>query len=239
MRIYPAIDMKAGRAVRLFKGLETEVTDYGEPLEAAKRWISAGAGYLHLVDLDGAFAGEGRNLESVKAIAALGLPVQLGGGIRSMEEIRARFSLGVARVILGTAALEDPALVRQACAQFPDRIVCGIDVKDGKAASRGWVRASEVSALELALSMKAAGVKTVVFTDISKDSTLQGPNLAATAALVRDSGLEVIGSGGVGRLDDLIALREAGCEGAIVGKALYEGRFTLEEALRAAEGEQG
>jgi phosphoribosylformimino-5-aminoimidazole carboxamide ribotide isomerase len=236
MRIYPAIDMKAGRAVRLFKGLKNEVTDYGEPLDAAKRWIEGGASFLHLVDLDGAFAGEGGNLKSVEAIAALGLPVQLGGGIRTMEDIAARFKLGVARVILGTAALENPALVKEACESYPGRIVCGIDVKNGMAASRGWVAESAVPALELALAMKAAGVRTIIFTDISKDSTLQGPNLAETAALVKKTGLEIIGSGGVGGLDDLIALRLVGCEGAIVGKALYEGRFTLEEALRAAEG---
>jgi phosphoribosylformimino-5-aminoimidazole carboxamide ribotide isomerase len=126
--------------------------------------------------------------------------------------------------------------VKEACESYPGRIVCGIDVKNGMAASRGWVAESSVPALELALAMKAAGVRTIVFTDISKDSTLQGPNLAETAALVEKSGLEIIGSGGVGSLDDLTALRLAGCEGAIVGKALYEGRFTLKEALRAAEG---
>lgn len=233
MRIYPAVDIKGGRAVRLLKGDMDKSTDYGVPAVCAERWVRQGAGFLHVVDLDGAFAGKGENLDAVRQICSLGVPVQLGGGIRDLDAIRERLSLGVQRVILGTAALENPRLVKEACARFPGRVVCGIDAKDGMTAVRGWVDVSAVSALELALRMRDAGVRTIIYTDISRDGTLQGPNVERTEELIRKTGLEVIGSGGIGSLQDLLDLKRAGCGGAIAGKALYAGRFTLEQALEA------
>ena len=233
MQIYPAIDIKDGRAVRLRQGLAAHVTDYGTPAEAALDWKTQGATYLHVVDLDGAFEGKGRNLPLVAEIVReTGLPVELGGGIRTMEDIEARLSLGVARVILGTVALTDPDLVRRACARYPGRIACGIDAKDGRVAVRGWVEASDVDPVDLALRMKDAGVLDVIYTDIRRDGMQTGPNVEATAELVRRTGLRVIGSGGVGKIQDLYDLRDAGCAGAIVGKALYNGNFTLAQALR-------
>lgn len=233
MQIYPAIDIKDGRAVRLRQGLAADVTDYGTPAEAAMDWKTQGATYLHVVDLDGAFEGKGRNLPLVAEIVReTGLPVELGGGIRTMEDIEARLSLGVARVILGTVALTDPDLVRRACARYPGRIACGIDAKDGRVAVRGWVEASDVDPVDLALRMKDVGVQDVIYTDIRRDGMQTGPNVEATAELVRRTGLRVIGSGGVGKIQDLYDLRDAGCAGAIVGKALYNGNFTLAQALR-------
>lgn len=233
MQIYPAIDIKDGRAVRLRQGLAADVTDYGTPAEAAMDWKTQGATYLHVVDLDGAFEGKGRNLPLVAEIVReTGLPVELGGGIRTMEDIEARLTLGVARVILGTVALTDPDLVRRACARYPGRIACGIDAKDGRVAMRGWVEASDVDPVDLALRMKDAGVLDVIYTDIRRDGMQTGPNVEATAELVRRTGLRVIGSGGVGKIQDLYDLRDAGCAGAIVGKALYNGNFTLAQALR-------
>lgn len=233
MQIYPAIDIKDGRAVRLRQGLAADVTDYGTPAEAAMDWKTQGATYLHVVDLDGAFEGKGRNLPLVAEIVReTGLPVELGGGIRTMEDIEARLSLGVARVILGTVALTDPDLVRRACARYPGRIACGIDAKDGRVAVRGWVEASDVDPVDLALRMKDVGVLDVIYTDIRRDGMQTGPNVEATAELVRRTGLRVIGSGGVGKIQDLYDLRDAGCAGAIVGKALYNGNFTLAQALR-------
>lgn len=233
MQIYPAIDIKDGRAVRLRQGLAADVTDYGTPAEAAMDWKTQGATYLHVVDLDGAFEGKGRNLPLVAEIVReTGLPVELGGGIRTMEDIEARLTLGVARVILGTVALTDPDLVHRACARYPGRIACGIDAKDGRVAVRGWVEASDVDPVDLALRMKDAGVLDVIYTDIRRDGMQTGPNVEATAELVRRTGLRVIGSGGVGKIQDLYDLRDAGCAGAIVGKALYNGNFTLAQALR-------
>lgn len=233
MQIYPAIDIKDGRAVRLRQGLAADVTDYGTPAEAAMDWKTQGATYLHVVDLDGAFEGKGRNLPLVAEIVReTGLPVELGGGIRTMEDIEARLTLGVARVILGTVALTDPDLVRRACARYPGRIACGIDAKDGRVAVHGWVEASDVAPVDLALRMKDAGVLDVIYTDIRRDGMQTGPNVEATAELVRRTGLRVIGSGGVGKIQDLYDLRDAGCAGAIVGKALYNGNFTLAQALR-------
>ena len=233
MQIYPAIDIKDGRAVRLRQGLAADVTDYGTPAEAAMDWKTQGATYLHVVDLDGAFEGKGRNLPlAAEIVRETGLPVELGGGIRTMEDIEARLTLGVARVILGTVALTDPDLVRRACARYPGRIACGIDAKDGRVAVRGWVEASDVDPVDLALRMKDAGVLDVIYTDIRRDGMQTGPNVEATAELVRRTGLRVIGSGGVGKIQDLYDLRDAGCAGAIVGKALYNGNFTLAQALR-------
>ncbi len=236
MLIYPAIDMQGGRCVRLLKGRAEDVTDYGDPVVAAMRWQAEGAQWLHVVDLDGAFTGGARNLDSAQRIAeTVGLPVQLGGGIRTMDDIRDRLEKrGIARVILGTVAIEQPELVRDACAAYPGRIACGIDAMGGQVAVRGWVQGSGVSAVDLALAMREMGVVDVIYTDIARDGTLTGPNVAETAALIRATGLNVIGSGGVGSLADIAALKQAGCAGVICGKALYNGNFTLGEAIATA-----
>lgn len=237
MIIYPAIDMKGGRCVRLLQGRAQDVTDYGDPCETAMRWGKAGAKWIHLVDLDGAFDGEGRNRECIVRIARQQLiPVQLGGGIRTMADIEDRIErCNVSRVILGTAAVEDPRLVEQACRAYPGRIAVGIDARGGFVAVRGWVEQSNLSALELALRVRDAGVQTVIYTDITRDGMMQGPSVASTAQLVKESGLQVIGSGGVSSLADIQALRRAGCAGVITGKALYTGAFTLKEALKLEE----
>lgn len=233
MQIYPAIDIKNGRAVRLKQGLASEVTDYGMPAQAAADWKAQGATFLHVVDLDGAFDGKSANLPLIEEIVrTTGLPIELGGGIRTLDDIEVRINLGVARVILGTAALENPQLVKIACERFPGRIACGIDAKDGRVAVRGWVEQSDIAPIDLALSMKAYGVMDVIYTDISRDGMQTGPNVAATKALVDATGMRIIGSGGVGTLEHLYELRDAGCAGAIVGKALYNGNFTLEQALK-------
>jgi phosphoribosylformimino-5-aminoimidazole carboxamide ribotide isomerase len=233
MIIYPAIDLYHGRAVRLVMGRREDVTDYGDPVELAAKFRSQGAQWLHVVDLDAAFDGESSQGEIIrKMAAAFSGPVQLGGGIRSLEGIRVRLEeWGISRCILGTAAVTKPKLMEEACLKYPGRIACGIDAKDGMVALRGWVDVSEVTALELAARMEKAGVAAIIYTDISRDGTLTGPNVAATQRLVGQGKVPVIASGGVAALDDLIELKNAGCAGAIVGKALYSGAFTLPQAL--------
>ena len=233
MIIYPAIDMKDGRCVRLLQGRAEDVTDYGDPCEVARRWAQAGARWIHLVDLDGAFSGQGKNREVIAHIAQKqSVPVQLGGGIRTMADVEDRLErVGVSRVILGTAAVENPRLVKEACRAYPGRVAVGIDARNGFVAVRGWTERSDVPALELARRVRDAGVETVVYTDISKDGMMQGPSIEQTARMVRESGLRVIGSGGVSSLADIGALKEVGCAGVITGKALYSGAFTLAQAL--------
>lgn len=234
MILYPAIDLLDGRAVRLRQGRREDVTDFGDPVTLARRWREKGAQWLHLVDLEAAFDGQSRQLPLLERIvAAFGGPVELGGGLRSMEDIRLRMDAGVRRCIIGTAAAENPDLVREACERWPGRIAVGIDAKNGRVALRGWVTTAELTAAELALQMKAAGVTTVIYTDVSRDGMMQGPNVRATRALIAQTGMEIIGSGGVSSLRDVAALREAGCAGAILGRALYENAFTLEEALES------
>lgn len=234
MILYPAIDLLDGRAVRLRQGRREDVTDFGDPVALARRWREKGAQWLHLVDLEAAFDGQSRQLPLLERIvAAFGGPVELGGGLRTMEDIRLRMDAGVRRCIIGTAAAENPALVREACERWPGRIAVGIDAKNGRVALRGWVTTAELTAVELALQMKAAGVTTVIYTDVSRDGMMQGPNVSATRALIAQTGMEIIGSGGVSSLRDVAALREAGCAGAILGRALYENAFTLEEALES------
>lgn len=237
MIIYPAIDMKGGRCVRLLQGRAQDLTDYGDPLVMARRWAQDGARWLHLVDLDGAFDGAGGNLDAVGRIAReLDIPVQLGGGIRTMADVELRLErLGVSRVILGTAAVENPQLVRDACRAYPGRVAVGIDARDGFVAVRGWTERSQVRALELALRMREAGVEVLIYTDIARDGMMQGPSVESTAQMVRESGMQVIGSGGVSTLSDIDALRGAGCAGVITGKALYSGAFTLRDALKREE----
>lgn len=232
MILYPAIDLLDGKAVRLRQGRRDDVTVYGDPVELALKWRSKGAGWLHLVDLGAAFDGQTRHLPLLREIvAAFDGPVQLGGGLRTMEDVRLRMEAGVQRCIIGTAAAENPDLVREACQAYPGRIAVGIDAKNGKVALRGWVDTVDMTAAELALQMKALGVNTIIYTDVSRDGMMQGPNVEATRKLVEETGMEIIGSGGVSCLKDLRDFRAAGCAGAILGRAMYEGAFTLEEAL--------
>ena len=236
MILYPAIDLKDGQCVRLLRGAMDAATVFGaDPAAQAQAFQAAGCGWLHLVDLNGAFAGVPVNGAAVEAIlAAVSVPCQLGGGIRDMATIEMWLARGVARVILGTVAVENPALVRAAAWAFPGRIAVGIDARAGRVATKGWATETVVMATELARSFEDAGVAAVIYTDIDRDGAMQGPNLAATAALARAVTLPVIASGGVSSLADLIALRDTGViAGAISGRALYEGALDLGQALAA------
>lgn len=239
MNILPAIDILDGRAVRLRQGRLDAVTVYNEdPVEQAKRFIDAGTDWIHVVDLDGAVLGEPRNIEIVHAIAELGVSVQTGGGIRTMETIDRMFDAGVKRVVLGTALVKEPMLVSEACAKHPG-IVAGIDARDGKVAIEGWREGTDHGVLELILELEMLGVRRVAYTDISKDGMQTGVNYGAYRALTTQISIPIIASGGVSSLEDIRDLRTLGpqIEGVIVGRALYEGSFTLEEALAAAAGE--
>lgn len=236
MILFPAIDLKDGQAVRLLRGDMEQATVFNpDPADQARRFATAGFEWLHLVDLNGAFAGKPVNAAAVEAILdAVGLPVQLGGGIRDMATIERWLELGVRRVILGTVAVKDPSLVKQACRAFPDRIVVGIDAREGKVAVEGWAENSELEAVELAKRFEDAGVAAIVHTDVERDGALGGPNLEATTALARKVSIPVIVSGGVSSLADLLAVKAAGDSGvvgAIVGRALYDGRIDPAEAL--------
>lgn len=236
MKIYPAVDIQNGQCVRLKQGKADESTVYyTDPYDAAAHWVDAGADRLHVVDLDGAFTGQYRNDYAIRRIISLGVPVQVGGGVRDMARIHALMNMGVARVILGTAAVENPNLVREAVNAYSVAIAAGIDAKDGLVATRGWQDVSEVGALPLALQMKKMGVKTIIYTDIARDGMLSGPNLPAMREMAEKSGLSIIASGGVGAPEDIRALKETGVEGVIVGKALYAQCFTLPEAMKIAE----
>ena len=243
MKIYPAIDIRGGKCVRLFKGDFAQETVFSDsPAAMAKQWAAQGAEYLHLVDLDGARAGRSENLTTVKEIlAAVNIPVELGGGIRTMENIDEVLALGVRRVILGSVAVRDPELVCEACAKYGDRIVVGIDAKDGIVAVDGWGVSGDVDVITLAKKMKDAGVRTIIYTDISRDGTLSGVNVEATAKLARESGVDVVASGGVKDLADIRALlpyERDGIEGVIVGKSIYTGSLDLKKAIAlAAKGE--
>jgi phosphoribosylformimino-5-aminoimidazole carboxamide ribotide isomerase len=239
MILYPAIDLKEGQAVRLRQGDMAQATVFNaDPAAQARAFAEAGAQWLHLVDLDGAFAGRPMNRAAVVAIlAGVEVPCQLGGGIRDRATIEGWLAAGVKRVILGTAALKDPALVKDACRAHPDRIAVGIDARAGRVAVQGWAETAEISALDLALRFEDAGVAAIVFTDIDRDGLLGGANLEATAALARRLTTPVIASGGVASLDDLRRLRADGrIAGVIVGRALYDGRIALGEALAVFRG---
>jgi phosphoribosylformimino-5-aminoimidazole carboxamide ribotide isomerase len=239
--LFPAIDLKEGRCVRLLRGEMSRATVYSDdPAGQARRFADAGCRFLHVVDLDGAFAGKPMNRAAVEAIvAAAGVPVQLGGGIRDRATIEGWLGAGVARVILGSAALADPALVKAAARAYPGRIVLGIDARGGKVAVEGWAKTSTREALELARAFEGDGLAAIVYTDIERDGALGGVNVAATAALARALATPVIASGGVAGLDDLCALKahEAdGIAGVICGRALYDGRLDLKAALAVLEG---
>ena len=239
MIIFPAIDIRGGKCVRLLKGDFAKETVFSDkPEEMAKKWQAQGAQFLHLVDLDGALAGRPQNLATVeKILAAVDIPVELGGGIRTLESIDEVLALGVRRVILGSVAVRDPELVKTACAKYGDRIVVGIDAKDGIVAVDGWGVSGDGEATALAKEMKKAGVKTIIYTDISRDGTLSGVNVEATAKLARESGVAIVASGGVKSIADIEALKpyeKAGIEGVIVGKSIYMGTLDLAEAIEIA-----
>jgi phosphoribosylformimino-5-aminoimidazole carboxamide ribotide isomerase len=238
MQVIPAIDLLDGHCVRLHQGDYDRVTRFSDdPVAQALEWQRQGATRLHLVDLDGARRGEPCNDGAVRAItAALSIPVQLGGGVRTAERAEELLGWGLDRVILGTVAIEDPALVRTLAARHPGRIVVGIDAKEGKVATRGWIEQSTVEATALAASLDDTGVAAIISTDIATDGTLAGPNLEALRAIAAASSIPVIASGGVGCLADLLALlalAPLGVEGVIVGRALYDGSVDLREALQA------
>ncbi|MDS1028991.1 1-(5-phosphoribosyl)-5-[(5-phosphoribosylamino)methylideneamino]imidazole-4-carboxamide isomerase [Bacillota bacterium LX-D] len=240
MLILPAIDLKDGKCVRLYQGQMNQATVFSEkPAAVAQKWESMGAKFLHLVDLDGAFAGKPQNLAVVKEIIrTINIPVELGGGIRDLNTIKSLLEEGVNRVILGTSAVTNPQLVEEACALYDERIVLGLDAKNGLVSTNGWEKESTKTYLELAADMKKLGIKRVIFTDTLLDGTLQGPNLASTQELAAKTGLRVIASGGFSSLADLEALKKIegfGIEGAILGKALYAGSITLPEALAIFE----
>ena len=235
--IFPPIDLKGGQVVRLAEGDMARATVYADdPARQARAFHAAGATALHVVDLDGAFAGSGVNSAAVAGvIAAFPGRVQIGGGIRSRADIDRWLALGVARVVMGTAALDDPDLVRAASAAAPGRIIVAVDAKDGMVATRGWASVSTVAVADLARRFEDAGVAAVLFTDVGRDGLLKGVNVAATAALAAGCSLPVIASGGVAGAADITALREhANIEGVIVGRAIYDGRLTLPDALRLA-----
>ena len=238
MKLYPAIDMKDGRCVRLQQGRFDQVKIYSDsPAEVAALWESKGASFLHLVDLDGALRGRSVNAECIRQIVqTVQIPTELGGGIRTLNDIEEVLELGVYRAIIGTKAVEDPDMLRQAVERFgAEHIVVGIDAKDGMVAVNGWEEVSQVSAMELALQMKEMGVKTIIYTDISRDGMLFGPNVEATKRLSDATGLDVVASGGVSCMEDLRKIHEAGIHGAIMGKSLYEGRIDLAEAVMEFE----
>uniref|UniRef100_A0A832GZU7 1-(5-phosphoribosyl)-5-[(5-phosphoribosylamino)methylideneamino] imidazole-4-carboxamide isomerase n=1 Tax=Oscillatoriales cyanobacterium SpSt-402 TaxID=2282168 RepID=A0A832GZU7_9CYAN len=238
MEVIPAIDILGGQCVRLYQGDYGQVQTFDEnPIVVAQRWVDEGATRLHLVDLDGAKAGKPVNVSAIAAIArSVDVPVQVGGGLRDRQSATELLNLGVQRIILGTVAVEQPELVNQLCQEFPGQIVVGIDARNGKVATRGWLETSEVLATTLAQQMASAGVAAIIYTDIHRDGTLQGPNLEALRELSSAAGVPVIASGGVSSITDLfnlLALEPLGVTGAIVGRALYTGEVSLKEAIRA------
>ncbi|HWT77069.1 MAG TPA: 1-(5-phosphoribosyl)-5-[(5-phosphoribosylamino)methylideneamino]imidazole-4-carboxamide isomerase [Mobilitalea sp.] len=238
MLLFPAIDIKNGQCVRLRQGSFQDVLVYSDiPLKIAKQWEAAGASFIHIVDLDGALVGHSVNDEVIKSIVAeVKIPLQVGGGIRTIKDIENKLNLGIERVIIGTKAVKDPAFIKEAITTFGfRRIVIGIDAKDGMVAIEGWEKVSSYHAVSLALEMRKYGVRTIVYTDISKDGMLQGPNIAHTKEMVQATGMNIIASGGVSSLKDLEMLEEINVYGAIMGKALYENRIDLKKAVNLFE----
>lgn len=240
MILYPAIDLKDGQAVRLLRGEMDKATVFNDdPAAQARAFVEAGTEWLHLVDLNGAFAGEPVNAAAVEAILAAcpGTPAQLGGGIRDMKTIETWIEKGLARVILGTVAVENPDLVREAAKAFPGKVAVGLDAREGRVATRGWAEETDVMVTDLAKSFEDAGVAAIIYTDIARDGAMAGPNVAATEDLARAVSIPVIASGGVSSLDDLKALKSTGIiAGAISGRALYDGAIDLAEALALLKG---
>lgn len=236
MLIIPAIDIKDGRCVRLYQGeMEKDTVYYESPVEAAKHWVEQGAELIHVVDLNGAVEGHPVHKQEVAAICmGFGVPVELGGGLRSFEAIEESLALGVERVVLGTAAYEDPDFLRAVCKRFPGKIVVGIDARDGRIAIKGWKEDTSMDAVELAERCQEDGASRIIYTDISRDGTSLGVNAEEMLRIARAVKIPIIASGGVASLDDirrLKALENDGVEGVIVGRALYSGAFTLREAI--------
>ncbi len=237
MELWPAIDLRGGRCVRLAQGDFARETVYGEdPASMARSWIDGGAERLHLVDLDGARDGTQANRESVRAIVeAIDVPCQLGGGIRSEETIRELLDLGLSRLIVGTLGVKDPEWFGKMCRAYPDKLALGIDARDGMVATDGWETTSQRSAISLAQELESLPMAAIIYTDIARDGTLSGPNLEQLAEMASAVDVPVIASGGIGSIADIAAVAELPVAGCIVGKALYEGTFTLEEALAASD----
>lgn len=237
MIIYPAIDIKDGRCVRLVQGKFNDVTVYSDhPVEMASKFEQLGAQYLHVVDLDGARLGEPQNIAAISEMAVkLGIPIQLGGGIRSIEMMEIILCKGIQRVILGTSAVKDPELVKKAVQTFGSSLAVAIDAKDGLVAIEGWAKTSEFTAIGFAKKMEDLGAKIIIYTDISRDGMLKGPNLKAMEDMAKAVNIDVIASGGVTSIQDIKNLKEIGVSGAIVGKALYTGDIDLQEAIAVAK----
>lgn len=237
MRIYPAIDIKDGKCVRLLQGRFSDITVYGDdPVEMALKWQNQGGEYIHVVDLDGALRGHGVNAQIISKIcSAVSVPVQTGGGIRTIEDIEAKLSCGISRVIIGTKAVSSPEFVRKAVEKFGSKIVVGIDAKNSMVAVEGWEKCSDFKAVEFAKMMTGLGVETIVYTDISTDGTLMGPNLDAMSEMASNVSANIIASGGVGNIDHIRALADTGVEGVIVGRALYTGNIYLPDAIRVSK----
>ncbi len=234
MLIIPAIDLKDGKCVRLLQGRAEDVTVYSDdPAATARRWAGSGAELIHLVDLDGAFSGRQRNLDAIKSIrSAVDTPLELGGGIRDMDTIGMLIDLGIDRIILGTAATEDPDMLGRACRKYPGRVLAGIDAKDGMVAIKGWVEVTDHKATEFAKAMESRGVVGIIYTDIKRDGMLSGPNIKETKLLADSVSIPVIASGGIHGIDDIKGLLEAGgIWGAITGKAIYSGSLDVLEAI--------
>lgn len=240
MIIYPAIDLKEGQCVRLVQGRKENKTVYSDtPADIARDFQTQGAAFLHVVDLDGAFGGSPKNVEAIKKIAAaIDIPFQVGGGLRSIDDVTRTLDIGASRVIIGTKAVKNPEFIQELIGRFgSDKIVLGLDAKEGMVAIEGWVEKSSLSAVDFGKDMRKLGVETAVFTDVSRDGLLQGPNLVLTEEMARETGIKIIASGGVSTVDnirDLKAIENLGVNGAIIGKAIYDGKIELSEALAAA-----
>lgn len=237
MRIYPAVDIYDGKCVRLKEGnLERLEVFYENPVDAAKMWEQKGAKALHIIDLNGAFTGKLGNKDTVKKlINSVSIPVQLGGGLRSLESIEEVLDMGASRAIIGTAAVMDEEILEEGYKIFADKIAVSIDAKDGYVAIKGWVNISEFSAYNFAVKIVNKGFKNIIYTDISKDGLLKGPNFDGIEKMCNVEGAKIIASGGITSIEDLLAIKETGAEGAIIGKALYAGVIKLEDALKAVE----
>jgi phosphoribosylformimino-5-aminoimidazole carboxamide ribotide isomerase len=233
MEVIPSIDLRNGKCVRLYKGdYNQEIVFSDDPLDVALKWQSMGAPRLHIVDLDGAATGEIYNLEIIRNIThAMLIPVQLGGGIRHIETVQGLLKAGIDRVILGTAAVESPNLIAEACSRYSESIIVGIDARNGMVATHGWVKDTGHSAVDFAKSMAEIGVKRFIYTDIDRDGTMTEPNFNATGTMVKAIQLPVVAAGGVCKIEHLLALQKLGVEGAIIGKALYTGDIKLKEAI--------
>jgi len=235
MKLYPAIDLHLGRAVRLYKGDYQKVTDYGDPVDCAKRWKNEGATFLHLVDLDGAKDGEFKNLKAVENIIKnVDIKVELGGGIRNIDQIEKLINIGVSRVIIGSKAL-DLDFVKECIDKFgSDKIVIGIDCKNMMVSTHGWLETSQINAIDFSNKLKKLGVKTIIFTDIARDGTLEGINIESTQEMV-NTGLEIVASGGAKSLDDIKKCKDINCSGIILGKSIYNGDINLKDAIKLYE----